>query len=95
MKRTFFLLIIGLISVIPAMAEDTAATAPAPAPAAEVTPAPPAEVTAPVVPVPAAEEVKPEAPAVAPAVENTAPGEAVNTENLEFVSGEVSALDEA
>ena len=102
MKRLVFLLSIGFIFAVPAMAEDTAATAPATdaAPTAPATPAPPtppapAVVENPVVPAPVAETVKMEAVAAIPAAENTAPGETVNTENLEFVSGEVSALDEA
>ena len=81
MKRIAAFLIVGLFFVNPVMAEESKP---------EATPAPAA------IAAPAAEPAMEEA---APAVE-TAPAETAKTadaaaENLEFVSGEVSALDEA
>ena len=91
MKRIATLLVIGLFFVNPVRAEDAPAapSTDSTAPSAPATPsaAPPA---APVVAAaPAA------APAVAPEPPAPAAPEAANTENLEFISGEVSTLDEA
>lgn len=86
-------------------AEETG-TAPAPETAAEPVPAasepvqpPPAEAQAQAVAAPAAPETPAqapvtEAPAPAPAAA-PAPEETINTENLEFISGEVTAMDAA
>ena len=96
MKRITVFLVVGLFSLCPLVrAEDNQA---APAPAAEdttaVAPAAPVEPT-PTTPAPPTLEAAP-APAAAPAaVPAAAPTEAMNPENLEFVSGEVASLEEA
>ena len=92
MKRIATLLVIGLFFVNPVRAEDAPAapSTDSTAPSAPATPpaAPPAVPAVAAAPAAAAPVPAPEALALA------AP-EAANTENLEFISGEVSALDEA
>jgi len=86
MKRIAALLFIGTLFVVPAKAEDTTQAAPAPTDTTTAsTPAPAVMAVPAVTPAPAAETP----------VSTPAPAEAVNTENLEFVSGEVSAMDDA
>ena len=91
MKRIAVLLIVGSLFAAPVKAEDAPAQKPAeamaaaPAAAPDTMPAP--EAAPPVAAAPVAETVAP-----AQAVVDTAADKA---ENLEFVSGEVSAMDEA
>ena len=89
MKRTAMFLVLGFFLVSPVRAEDAATT-----PSGDNTkPSATTTAVAPVVPAPVTPEA---APVVVP--EATAPApttEAANAENLEFISGEVSALDEA
>ena len=99
MKRIATLLIIGLLAAHPVKAEE-ATTAPsaddatkpaAAAPAAAVVPAmEPTPVAVPAAAVSAATPVSP-TPSAAPA---SSTAETTNAENLEFISGEVGALDE-
>ena len=74
--------------------KETAPAAPAPTPAAMPVPAPaPAEATAPAMP--AAPLATAPAAATTPTPAAPTAGEPNDLENLEFVSGEVSSLDEA
>ena len=87
MKRIATLLLIGLFFVNPVRAEDAPA-----APSSDNT-APSAPATPPAAT--AAETPPAVAPAIVPEPPAPAAPEAANTENLEFISGEVSAMDEA
>ena len=96
MKRIAMFLIVGSFFVTLARAEDMPADKPADAATTETTATavvPPAEPSeAPAAPMAPATPAEPAAAEVAPAVPPAAVDKA---ENLEFVSGEVSAMDEA
>ena len=91
MKRAMFFLLFGIILAYPLRAEESAPAKQDAAPtetaaAASVTAA--AEVPTPAVP---AEMLAPEESVIPSSV----PTDVVNSENLEFISGEVSEMDEA
>ena len=90
MKRIATFLVLGLFFVNPVKAEDVPA-APSTDKAADSVPAAPAM---PAVATPTVAAVAVPVTETAPAVGAAEPV-AANTENLEFISGEVSALDEA
>ena len=95
MKRsTLILLTIGFFVSMNAYAED--ANAPAAPAATETAAAPAAPAVTPVAAPEATPAAAPSVPAVAPAaVPAAATDENSNLDNLEFISGEVGALDEA
>ncbi len=103
MKKCFYLFVLCFLTAVCAYAEDQATSAPSAAePQTVVKPAAEANVAAPEVTAPAAVAVVPPAPVVpvppaasAAVVAEPLPAAVPVSENLEFVSGEVSSLDEA